>query len=101
MSLRIFLEDYMPEGERYWVGELSGEILRASARLAETDALYEAVELVVSERVVLVTTAFLQGLLGPSVRALGADTFKQRYILPTQIRPVQLAHLLTLVAPGE
>ena len=75
----VDLGDYREPGIGLFSGNPRGAAVRAAAKLDEADAAQVEVVVVVPADAFAVTSSFLSGLLGTSIRTLGKDRFRELY----------------------
>ena len=76
----INLETVLRPGDRTLSGRSKGESLRQRENLGVYDAMADArVRIVVPARVFSVSSSFVLGLCGDSIRALGEKRFRERF----------------------
>lgn len=80
MSMKINLGEFRTEGVGLLSGNPRGQRVRRRLELDEVDQRGEQVTVEVPDDVFAVTSSFFQGLFGPSIKALGEEGFKERYL---------------------
>ena len=75
----IDLDKYREPGIGLYSGNPRGTAVRAAAGLDASDAAEEEVVVFVPEDVFAVTSSFLSGFLGQSIRTLGVDRFRELF----------------------
>lgn len=84
-AIAFDMREYTSPGCRVWAGYERGEIIRRGMRLDALDRHGMRVVLNFPDDTMSIGSTFLNGLVGPAIRSLGADVFRQQYaILPTR-----------------
>lgn len=77
---RIDLGDLAGEEREFLVEDTWGELLRKKADLDRLDRTSGMVEIHVPGTVLSITSAFIRGLLRPSIEYLGEERFRNKYV---------------------
>ena len=76
----IILGDHLPSNKRILSGRDVGEKARDRYKLSEFDDLDGVVTIVIPKKIWTLSASFFLGCFGNSVRKLGEEKFRQKYI---------------------
>ena len=79
MSHKIDIDDYRDDRSIVLSGRPKGEWVRSEECLGNIDEGSENIIVIIPEDLKLVTTSFLLGLLGDSIRKLGKENFLNKF----------------------
>ena len=80
MTRQVVLGDHLSRNKRILSGRDVGEMARQRYHLDELDASDEAVKVVIPDKIWTVGASYFLGCFGDSVRKLGEDKFRAKYI---------------------
>jgi len=86
--MKIDLNVYHEKGTIVLSGRPKGEALRRDLNLDKLDGDSDSVEVIVPKEVVSLNSSFFSGLFEKSIRAMGAEKFRAKYLFNcrTEIR---------------
>jgi len=76
----IDLGVYRSPESRVYAGRARGEQVRKATKLDDIDQTQRSVHVIVPADVFSINTSFFLGMFGPSIRALGAELFRRKYV---------------------
>ena len=80
MTRQIMLGDHLPSNKKILSGRDVGEVARQRYHLDELDELDEVVKVVIPDKIWTLGASYFLGCFGNSVRKLGEDKFREKYI---------------------
>ncbi len=78
--MKIDLGKCLVKGNKVFSGREFGEKVRRDLNLERLDNTNEKIEIIIPEDTFSLNASFFLGAFGPSVRNLGANKFKEKYI---------------------